>query len=100
MKNDPVYKIIPYHNGVHLLQVQRKWFLKTRIKPKISFIEWLVNVYDLLPKTSFKVKINTLRKIFTNSKITDPHRVIRKANIHQVYNQCCKADSESNDSLL
>lgn len=45
--------------------------LKSQIKPKISFTEWLVNVYDLLPKTSCKVKINTLRKIYTNSKITD-----------------------------
>ena len=30
MKNEPVYKIIPYHNGVHLFQVKRKWFKKAK----------------------------------------------------------------------
>lgn len=39
--------------------------LKRHIKPKISFIQWLVNVYNLLPKKSCEVKINTFRKTYT-----------------------------------
>lgn len=69
---------------------------KGQIISKIIFIEWLVNVNNLLSKKSCKVKTNIQKNLgkFQNNRHSG---LLRKASTFQVYNQYFEADAEGNN---